>query len=479
MRTVRSEWSGKSVSVLGAARSGIASARALKSMGAIVLLADSEPLNKLPAQRQEEIASLGVKFIECVTPQSLLTEDTSLIITSPGVPRESALLKETASKGIKIWSEIELGFHLTNAPIAAVTGTNGKTTTTLLIAAMLAESGVHTVSCGNISADSLKKTVVEAAVETGEYSADQVLAAEISCFQLEWVEEFAPRVGVLCNISPDHLDRYSSLQEYAAVKARLFANQSEEDYAVYNFDCPLSRSIGEALEKPVRCRFSLHPLQINGREDAAWLENGLLQFQAAGKIAETLMLRSDIPLSLPGAHSVQNVLAAASASLQMGASVEGTLRAVQGFRGVPHRMEWVADVKDVHYINNSMCTNISAALNSLQSIEGPVVVIAGGREKGLDYAPLLPVLIQKARHIVLIGETALRMEGLFKSGGYRSIVIAQTMEEAVHISAKAAYSGDTVILCPASSSFGMFSNFEERGEAFRKSVRLLQEEDKG
>jgi UDP-N-acetylmuramoylalanine--D-glutamate ligase len=459
------EFRDRRVSVIGAARSGIAAAGALTRLGADVLLSDSQPAEALRAEQRAEVAETGARFMAEAGPADALPAGTDLVVTSPGVPKTAAVLREAVRRGIPVWSEIELAYRLTEAPILAVTGTNGKTTTTLLIAAMLRESGRDVVVAGNISADEMKKTLVEAAVEE---SPSSLLVAEVSSFQLEWVETFAPKVGVLTNVTPDHLNRHACFEEYAQTKARLFAAQKPDDWAIMNYDDPTARAIGESGLRARRAWFTRRP-EPPDDGPAAWLKDGCLMPHPGLNVR-------DMPFTLPGAHSLENVMAASLAATVMGAHLTGMNRAVRHFPGVPHRMEFVAERDGVRYINNSMCTNVAAAVASLSTMDRPTVVIAGGADKELDFAPLAPFLCAKAKHLVLIGAAADKMEATFRARGYDAITRAETLQAAVQKARAIAKPGDAVLLSPACASFDMFRDFEARGEAFRQAVRALKTE---
>jgi len=460
---------GRRTSVIGAARSGIAAARALAQRGATVLLSDSAPESQV-GERALEARASGAQCIFKPTVESALPNGTDLVVTSPGVPRTAPVLAAAVARGIPVWSEIELAYRLTSAQVHAVTGTNGKTTTTMLLAEMLKRGGRRAIVCGNVSADDLKKTLVEAAVEAT--SGDDILVAEISSFQLEWVEQFAPKAAILTNITADHLNRHSSFAEYAETKARIFAAQSSTDWAIVGYDNPASRQIGERLSVQRRLWFTTE-LPPDG-ENVAWLDHGALKVRMLGA-ESALMNASDLPASLPGRHSIANVLAAAAAALSAGASPDAIADAVREFRGAPHRMEHVADVRGVRYVNNSMCTNVAAAICSLEAMDRPTVVIAGGADKQLDFAPLAPALRSHAKHLILIGAAADKMEAAFRAGGYDSISRSESLEEAVESAAGRACTGEAVLLSPACASFDMFRDFEARGAAFRAAVRKLEE----
>ncbi|MCW3053234.1 MAG: UDP-N-acetylmuramoyl-L-alanine--D-glutamate ligase [Chthonomonadales bacterium] len=468
------------VSVIGAARSGVSVARILTLLGAKVLLSDSAAAEKIGAERRAEIVATGARFLAGATVEEALPLDTDLVVTSPGVPRSAGVLQEAVRRGIPVWSEVELAYRLAEAPLIAVTGTNGKTTTTMLIAAMLEQAKLRPIVAGNISADEIKRTLVDAAFNTELLVLEseclpraQVLVAEISSFQLEWVERFAPRVAILTNITPDHLNRYDGFDDYAQTKARIFAAQGPDDWAILNYDNPAARRIGESGLPGKRLWFTTKA-KASARGPYACVKEDCVQvrLQDKGEPEFVLPLREFSP-ALPGRHSVENVLAAAAAALAMGAVPEVIAQAVRTFPGVAHRMEFVREVVGVRYVNNSMCTNVAAAISSLQSLDIPGVIIMGGADKGLDFAPLVPALKKHARQVFLIGQAAEKMEHVFREGGYHVILHAGTLEEAVLGASMIAKRFETVLLCPACASFDMFRDFEERGAAFRRAVNTL------
>lgn len=477
------------ISVIGAARSGISAAGVLKRLGAQVLLSDSQDARMLGSERVAEITALGVPFVLGASVEDALPEGTERVITSPGVPQTAPILQAAAARRLPIWSEIELAYRLTTAPnvaspvvaspvvatpIVATTGTNGKTTTTLLIAAMLATGGYNAVVAGNVSADEIKQTLVDAAYETHVRRDDRtVLVAEISSFQLEWVEKFAPHVGVLTNITPDHLNRYANFEAYAQTKARLFAAQTALDRAVLNYDDPVVRAIGERIPPERRVWVSLHADALPG--SCARIVNGVLTLQLEDEPTAVLPV-AEMPASLPGHHNMYNALAAATAARLLDVDAPAIARALDGFRGVAHRMEIVDTIAGVTYINNSMCTNVAAMIASLHALDRPAIVIAGGVDKGLDFTPLLPTLHQHVRKVVLIGSAAEKMAATFCAGGFDALEQAETLEAAVALARRSAHPGEIVILSPGCASFDMFRDFEARGAAFRNAVRAVREE---
>ncbi|HLJ56801.1 MAG TPA: UDP-N-acetylmuramoyl-L-alanine--D-glutamate ligase, partial [Chthonomonadaceae bacterium] len=418
-----------------------------------------------------EAAATGARCAFAATVDQALPGRTALVVTSPGVPASAPVLQAARERRIPIWSEIELAYRIARAPILAVTGTNGKTTTAMLLTAMLDESGKSAIVCGNVSADDVKRTLVEAAEAA---PAEAFLVAEISSFQLEWVEKFAPRVAILTNVTADHLNRHRCFEEYVDAKARIFAAQCRDDWAVVGFDNPASRTVGHRDVRGRRIWFATQgPPPDSG--PCAWLDGRTLLVRLACGAAPVAVMRADeMPETLPGVHSIANVLAAASAALAVGADPAAIRRAVRSFAGAAHRMERVGDVRGVRYVNNSMCTNVAAAVCSLEAMDRPTIVIAGGADKGLDFSPLAPVLFAKAKRVILIGAAADKMEAAIRAGGFDEVGRAESLEGAVEAAAAMAAPGDAVLLSPACASFDMFRDFEARGAAFRAAVRRLE-----
>jgi UDP-N-acetylmuramoylalanine--D-glutamate ligase len=455
----RSEFEGKRIALIGMARTGLATAPILRKLGAQVRLVDSAPAERL-GDRLETARRLGVEALAGASAEEAL-EGAEIVVPSPGVPRDSETLLLAVQRGLPILSEIEVAYRICRAPILAVTGTNGKTTTTVLLGEMLRKAGYTTWVAGNVAADELKQPLITAADQAG---AADLIAAEVSSFQLEWVERFRPRAGILTNITPDHLNRHRTFAEYAACKARLFAAMRSEDVAVVNALNAPARAIGES----VRCLRLWFDRGGGQGENYACVRDGQMVVRWQGR---EHLLGSPQSLPILGAHNLENALAAAGAAIAYGVDPEAVGEALRAFRGVPHRMERVAEADGVLFINNSMCTNVDAAVRSLEALERPAVLIAGGSDKNADYSPLGAVIARHARHLILMGDTADLIEASARAAGFSAITRAGSMEEAVSAAIRQAHKGDAVILSPACASFGMFEDFEARGAAFRQAVR--------
>ena len=458
---VISHYVGKGIAIVGMARTGMAVAEVMAGLGARVVLYDKKPAEEL-TEALAEARRLGVEARPGT--DSVDLEGIDMLVPSPGVSRGAAVFAEAERRGVEVVSEIELAYRLSRAPIVAVTGTNGKTTTTILIGDILAKGGKETHVAGNVAAGEIKLPLITAAHKA---SGDAVIAAEISTFQLEWISAFRPRVAMLLNVTGDHLDRHASWEEYAALKARIFENQTADDFAVINAENPFTASLAPSLKARVLRFARLAPV-----DEGAFVRGDELVVKLDGREAVACR-KSDIPLR--GEHNVENVLAASCAAVALGVKPDSLAAAVREFRPVEHRLEPVAVIDGVEYINNSMCTNVDAAVRSVEAIEKPQIVIAGGKDKGLDYAPLGEAFKRKAKHVVLIGASGDILREAAEKAGFLALSNAGSMKEAVEIARSLAEPGDAVVLTPGCASFDMFSSFEERGQVFKDAVESLRD----
>ena len=424
-----SEFAGKRVAVIGLAATGLATARVLRDAGATVCIYDDKPESVLSPERVASARSLGDGVTLALDNVAVDWDGTDLVIPSPGVPRSAPPLAEALRRGVPILGEIEVAYRIARAPILAITGTNGKTTTTALLGAICRESGKPTWVAGNIAEDAgVRLPLIEAAALAPE---EGVIVAEISSFQLEWVSLFRPHVAAWLNIANDHLDRHKDFDEYAGAKARLFAAQGASDTAVLNADDFEVVRYSEHVGLGERCLFSVRGPVASG----AYLDGETLLAVSSGESPCPLMIRDGIPL--PGLHNVANVLAASAMALAFGIDASVIRRAVQKFPGVAHRLETVATIDGVHYINNSMCTNPAAVAASLEAAgDHQVVAIAGGKHKGGDLGPMVTALHDRTRSIILIGESAPEIgqaleQETSKTGTGPEVAYAKTLEGAV------------------------------------------------
>lgn len=445
--------SGKRLLVVGLARTGIVTSLFAAGYGAVVTATDEKPDTEM-RETAERLRAAGVK-LELGTQSSDVFVQQDLIVVSPGVPSNLPQLKVARSRGIPVWSEIELAWRFLRGKLVAVTGSNGKTTTTALIAHILKTSQIPTLVGGNIG------TPLLSLVET---SADStVTVAEVSSFQLETIEAFRPDIGVLLNLTPDHLDRHASFEEYAAAKMRMFDNQIERDAAVLNADDP-----EVARRMPTRQQvywFSRQKRVAQG----AFLRDGQIIFRDHG--SEFVLARRD-QIPLRGEHNVENVVAACAAAYLAGAEPAAIAAGVRLFRAVEHRLEFVAEIGGISYFNDSKATNVDAALKAIEAFPGSLFVILGGKDKGSPYTPLREPLRARAKAALLIGAAAEKIAS--DLGDAVPSIHAGTLERAVELAAGRAQAGDVVLLAPACSSFDQFENYEHRGRAFKELVARLE-----
>ncbi len=444
---------GKKIVVVGLARSGIAAANRLSEEGAQVRVTDSKSRGLLEPFLPQLAPGIAV---ETGGHDDTDFDEADLVVVSPGVPLSIPPLVQARQKGVEVISEVELGFRLLPGEYIGVTGTNGKSTTTTLIGAMLQAAGRDASICGNIG------TPLTSLAGEGERQPARVV--ELSSFQLEGIASFRPHVAVLLNISPDHLNRYAGMDDYAAAKARIFMNQGKNDFAVVNLDDPRCESLTRELAAQVV------PVSLNRNvEGGVYVEGKRMVSSLPAFRGEILPVDA---IRIPGLHNLENALAATAAALVTGCDVAAVRSTLQEFPGLPHRMESAGEVKGVRFINDSKGTNVGAVLRSLESLDHPVHLIAGGQGKGTDYQALRKPVADRVDSLVLIGEAADRMaEDL---AGTTRIERAPSMGEAVRIAFAAARPGDVVLLSPGCASFDMFADFEERGTVFCAEVRRLQ-----
>lgn len=452
MTRVASDLKGRRVLVVGLARTGLAAAKFLAEQGARVTANDVRTAEDL-APQVAMLEGIGARVILGSHPPEEFRA-AEMVVVSPGVPLALEVFDAARASGAEIVSEIELAANYLEGTIVAVTGSNGKSTTTALIGEMLTAAGLRARTCGNIGVP-----FISMADEDGP---DAYYALEVSSFQLEAVRRFRPKVAVLTHITPDHMDRYSSYRDYVAAKARIFAAQEPEDHAVLNALDPDSKGLAPALVARTHWFSSGGPV-----DDGGYLEAGRLMLARRGHV-DALVEERDLPI--PGRHNVENVLAAAVACREAGASIEAIRTAALAFRSLPHRLEKVAEAGGVAFYNDSKATNVDAAAKALASFPGRRVwIILGGKDKGGDFAALVPLLRERAGGVLTIGQAADSIER--QIGGAVPVVRAERLETAVKEGARLARpSGGVVLLAPACASFDQYRNYEERGEHFRALV---------
>jgi UDP-N-acetylmuramoylalanine--D-glutamate ligase len=455
---MRHEYSGKTILVVGAALSGIASAEFLLLQGARVVLTDLKaeeslqksiaPLKKLRQAPGKLILELGEHRIDSF-------RNCDLVVVSPGVPLAQPMFQESRKAGIPVIGEIELAYRHLPGKILGITGSNGKTTTTMLLAELLVGAGFKSHVAGNIGSPLIAFAARSAS--------DDIFATELSSFQLESIVEFRPAAGAILNLTPDHLDRYPGFDAYIATKERIFMNQRATDFAVLNADDPRVARIGaEVRSIPIWFSRKIEP------ECGAFIRSGRVIFRREER--ERTLFPLDT-ISIKGSHNLENVLAACTMALLAGASPESLEDTVRNFRGVEHRLEWVAEIEGVLYFNDSKATNVDATAKSLESFPGKIHLIAGGRDKNGNFAALRPLIEERVKQLVLIGEAAGKIrEALL---GTTEIRAAASLQEAVTKCREKAEAGDVILLAPACASFDMFHDYGHRGRVFKEAVADL------
>ena len=451
---------GKRALVVGLGKSGVAAALFLREKGSRVTVSDS----KTETQLSKDIPALldqGI-VVETGLHGERTFRDQDLIVVSPGVPIDTPQLKQARDLGIPIIGEVELASQFLRGHIVAITGSNGKTTTTSLCGEILSKSGMHTQVGGNIGTPAT-------AMISG--SADEVWnVLEISSFQLETIKTFRPKIAAILNITPDHLDRHGSFEVYAAAKARIFENQTMKDFAVLNADDPTCVEIAAKVKS--------HVYWFGGREragDGTFVRAASIFWRDGALETEVLPLTD---IGLKGAHNVENVLAAVAVGMLAGCKAEEVRRAVKEFQAVEHRLEYVTTINGVAYYNDSKATNVDAAIKALESFPANLHIILGGKDKGSDYAVMNALLAARAKKIYTIGAAAQKIESQLKVPSSIEVISAGTLQNAVRSAAETATFGDVVLLSPACASFDQFDNYEHRGRVFKQLVLAMQEQAK-
>lgn len=447
------ELSGKRVLVVGLGRSGVASALFLKARGAQVTVSDAKSEDQL----REEIPALLDEGITVETgghgERTFHNQD--LIVISPGVPIDAQPITQARALGQPVIGEIELASRFLQGDIVAITGSNGKTTTTTLVGEILSKSGLKTLVGGNIGTPAISLVA--------QATSDTVIVLEVSSFQLETIVNFHPKVAVVLNVTPDHLDRHRTFQAYVDAKARVFENQSAAEFAVLNADDATCVELAERTRAQVFWFSRKREVQ-----HGAFVQNEQIHFRSVSS-GQQIMPVAEIPLK--GLHNLENVLAAICAGALMGCDAEKIRSAILQFKAVEHRLEYVATVRGVEYYNDSKATNVDATIKALESFPANIHLILGGKDKGSDYAVLNDLLCKRVKRVYTIGAAAAKIESQIKGA---EIIASGTLEVAVKRAAASAVPGDIVLLAPACASFDQFQNYEHRGRVFKELVQGLE-----
>lgn len=465
----------KKILIIGAARSGIGSANLLAMMGADVTITDRKTEGDLTLLHK---LSPSVKRVLGRYPD---VEGTDLIIVSPGVPLDIEPLRVARERGIEIIGELELAYRfvkeqkdwgLSNAEFLAITGTNGKSTTTTLLDLMLKEGGFNTILGGNIG-DALTEEI-QKAIKDQDQGSEKVInyiVTEVSSFQLESIEAFRPKVAAILNISPDHLDRYRTMKDYMNAKAAIFTRQKKGDFLVLNAD---DEYVMDLYDSRLRQRedsptvfFFSRRREVNG----LYCRDGKIYCNIAGLWDHQELIRTE-DIMIKGIHNIENAMAASATAILSGCNVDAVRMSLKGFRGLEHRLEFVLEQDGVRFINDSKGTNVGAVVKSLEGFSEPVILIAGGRDKAGDFTLLRSIVKEKVKYLILIGEAREKIREAL--GDLTETIMASSLEDAVGLAVQRAVKGDVVLLSPACASFDMFRDFEDRGRRFKDIVRGLQ-----
>jgi UDP-N-acetylmuramoylalanine--D-glutamate ligase len=450
--------SSQKVLVAGSGKSGIAAAKLLLSLGGEVILYDgNDKLNPEKLRENfEEDAKLTI-LLGNLTRIDLMGVE--LAIISPGIPLDAPFVAVLDDAEVPIWGEIQLAYHVAKGKLAAITGTNGKTTTTALTGEIMKTFYEEVFVVGNIGTP-----YTETALETTDKS---VTIAEVSSFQLETIMDFHPNVSAILNITPDHLNRHKTMENYIEIKERVTEHQTEEDWVVLNYDDAVLREFGEKEDlKPKVLFFSSTQTLKSGM----YMDGDMIIYAHDGKKEEILNVHEQ---NLLGKHNFENIMAAIGISMKMGVPMDCILKAVKAFQAVEHRIEFVLERSGVRYYNDSKGTNPDAAIQAIRAMPGPTVLIAGGYDKHSEYDEWIEEFGGKVKYLVLIGQTRDKIAECARAHGFHEIMYAEDMAEAVRVCAAYADPGDNVLLSPACASWGMFENYEQRGRIFKECVRAL------
>ncbi|GIP36390.1 UDP-N-acetylmuramoyl-L-alanine--D-glutamate ligase [Paenibacillus sp. J2TS4] len=470
------EYADEEVIVLGMARSGVAAAIRFHELGAKVTVNDRKERELCP--EADELEALGISVVCGGHPSGLIHEGVALLVKNPGIPYQAEPIVRARELGIEVVTEVEVAYWLSDAPIIGITGSNGKTTTTTWVGQMLDKAGMQPIVAGNIG-----RALCDAAHSA---TSDHWLVAELSSFQLKGIDKFRPRIACLLNVYETHLDYHGTMSDYTASKAKLFTNQCEEDIAVLNWDdteCRLLSTKVKARVLPFSMKEELSEgVYLRRHAETGRLERDVVYRDQDGTVH--LIVRS-ADIGIPEEYNVENALAATAIAIAAGAPISDIAESLRQFKGVEHRLEFVATRNEITYYNNSKATNPAATIKALDAFQQPVVLIAGGQDrqgtdKEMDYRELEPYLREKVKAVVLLGETRDKLAKVAESAGLTRIQLvdngnsaAETLDQAVRYAQQLAEPGEIVLLSPACASWDMFESFEQRGRMFKESVHNL------
>ncbi|SCX88751.1 UDP-N-acetylmuramoyl-L-alanine--D-glutamate ligase [Alkaliphilus peptidifermentans] len=448
----------KKILVIGLAVTGLPLVKVLVELGGRVIVNDLKSPKDL-AEAIEELRDVKVDYILERHPQDIKELGAiDLAVVSPGIPLDIPFIQKLKTEGIEVIGEIELSYRLSKANIIAITGTNGKTTTTALTGAIFQNTGVKTYVVGNIGVAAISK-----ALETKE---GEPMVMEVSSFQLESIVNFHPRVAAILNLTPDHLNRHKTMENYRDAKFNIFANQDPEDYAIINYDDELCRNHSSSL-KAKKIYFS----RKQQLKEGIYVEDDVIVISFNNQKINVI---STDEIKIPGNHNLENALAATAMAFVMGVDIEIISKTLKEFEGVEHRTEYVDTIEGVNFINDSKGTNPDASIKAIEAIKEPIILLAGGMDKGSDFTEFIQSFGGKVKEMIVYGETAEKLQATARALGFNNYTIVKDLDEAVVAAFKLAVTGDTVLLSPACASWDMYPNFEERGKHFKNIVSRLR-----
>lgn len=459
------DYRGHEVVVLGLARSGVAAAKLFHQKGALVTVNDKKERSACP--EADELEALGISVVCGYHPESLVHEGVALLVKNPGIPYSIEPIRKAEELGIEIVTEVEVAYQFCEAPIIGITGSNGKTTTTTLIGLMLDAAGLKPVVAGNIG-----RALTEAAPEV---TAENWMVVELSSFQLKGTTSFRPTIGMLLNVFETHLDYHGSMDDYIASKAKLFANQTEADTAILNWDDEVCQRLLPNL-KAKQFHFSMkekldYGVYLDVETNTLVYANGRDQVQP---------IMSALEMGMAGSFNVANALAAAAAAITAGVDLPAIVDVLRSFKGVEHRLELVRELDGVTFFNNSKATNSAACVASIEAFNQSVILIAGGLDRGSDYMELLPTFKERIKGVVTFGQTREKINHIAELAGISNVQTVDTAKDAadavsraVQLAWQMSEQGDIVLLSPACASWDMFPSYEDRGRMFKESVHNL------
>lgn len=457
MKICNLEFERKNWIVLGLARSGIAVAKLLHRLGAHVVVNDMKPRHEVP--EAEELEKLGIHVICGGHPDHLIHDEIEAVVKNPGIPYQVKPVQQALEKGIPVMTEVEIAGRLLQAPMIGITGSNGKTTTTTLVGEMFKRAALPHVVAGNIG-----KALADV---VDDLSSDEWLVAELSSFQLKGTFQFRPKIGALLNIYPAHLDWHETMDDYVFSKSKLFNNQTTQEIAVINFDQSITRGIAKQVSSQVWWFSRQSPV-----EPGVYIQDEQIYAKLPGQ--DPFVILPVKENALRGSFNLENALAATAICLAAGVPVAAIRETLRTFQGVEHRLEYVQTIQGVKYYNDSKATNAQAATMALESFTEPIIWIAGGLDRGVDFKEMIPVMKERVKALITYGQTKEIFALRAQEAGIDQIHMVQDVKEAVHSAFHIAETGDIVLLSPACASWDQYTSFEQRGSIFKQAVHSLQ-----